>query len=114
MRDPQFHDRSRQRQLSSPTHLIRELTDTAMTLAEQLWSPPSPVRAMTVTAIHLVRAEDAYEQVDLFTAPAAPQKKKQEKLEGAMDQIRQKYGSRAIAFGACKPLKEEDISHDQS
>lgn len=114
IRDPQFHDRSRQRQLPSPTHLIRELTDTAMSLAEQLWSPPSPVRAMTVTAIHLVRAEDAYEQVDLFTAPAAPKKEKQEKLEGAMDQIRQKYGSHAIAFGTCKTPKEEDPPHDQS
>ena len=44
----------------------------------------------------------------LFTASAAPKKVKQEKLEGAMDQIRKKYGSRAIIFGACQPEKEED------
>ena len=35
-------------------------------------------------------------------------KDKQEKLEGAMDQIRKKYGSGAILFGAAKPEKEED------
>ena len=106
VRDPQFRDRSRQCQLPAPTHLIRELTDTAMALTEQLWRPPAPIRALTVTAIHLVPSEDAYEQTDLFTA--APKKEKLEKLEGAVDQIRKKYGGGAIGFGAAQPEKEED------
>ena len=106
VRDPQFRDRSRQCQLPSPTHLIRELTETAMALTEQLWRPPAPIRALTVTAIHLVPSEDAYEQTDLFTA--APKKEKLEKLEGAVDQIRKKYGGGAIVFGAAQPEKEED------
>ena len=106
VRDPQFRDRSRQCQLPAPTHLIRELTDTAMALTEQLWRPPAPIRALTVTAIHLVPSEDAYEQTDLFTA--APKKEKLEKLEGAVDQIRKKYGGGAIVFGAAQPAKEED------
>ena len=63
VRDPQFHDRSRQRQLSAPTHLIRDLTDAAMELVDQLWKPPSPIRAITVTAIHLLQEGEAYEQV---------------------------------------------------
>ena len=50
IRDPQFHDRSRQRQLPVPTHLIRDLTEAATDLAEQLWKPPAPIRALTVTA----------------------------------------------------------------
>ena len=106
VRDPQFRDRSRQCQLPAPTHLIRELTDTAMALTEQLWRPPAPIRALTVTAIHLVPSEDAYEQTDLFTA--APKKEKLEKLEGAVDQIRKKYGGGAIVFGAAQPEKKED------
>ena len=108
IRDPEFHDRSRQRQLSSPTHLIRDLTETAMELVYQLWKPPTPIRALTVTAINLVPEGEAYEQVDLFTAAAAPKRDKQEKLEDAMDQIRKKYGSGSIVFGAAKPEKEED------
>ena len=108
VRDPEFRDRSRQMQLASPTHLIRDLTDTAMKLMDTLWKPPSPVRALTVTAIHLVPEGDAYEQVDLFTAAAAPKKEKQEKLEAAMDRIRGKYGTDAIVFGAAQPEKEED------
>lgn len=108
LRDPQFRDRSRQRQLSAPTHLIRDLTDAAMELVDTLWTPPSPIRALTVTAIHLVQEGDAYEQVDLFAASAALKKEKQEKLEAAMDRIRGKYGDRSIVFGAAQPEKKED------
>ena len=106
VRDPQFHDRSRQRQLAAPTHLIRDLTDTAMELVYELWRPPSPIRALTVTAIHLVQDSEAYEQVDLFTP--ASNKEKQEKLEGAMEQIRKKFGTDSIVFGAARPEKEDD------
>ena len=108
IRDPEFRDRSRQRQLAAPTHLIRDLTDNAMALVGELWKPPSPIRALTVTAIHLVQNDQAYEQVDLFTAAAAPKREKQEKLEAAMDRIRGKYGTGAILFGAAQPEKEED------
>ena len=106
VRDPQFHDRSRQRQLAAPTHLIRDLTDASMELLYELWKPPSPIRALTVTAIHLVQEGEAYEQVDLFSS--GPGKEKQEKLEGAMEQIRKKFGADAIVFGAARPEKEED------
>ena len=106
VRDPQFHDRSRQRQLTAPTHLIRDLTDAAMELVYELWKPPSPIRALTVTAIHLVQEGEAYEQVDLFSS--GPGKEKQEKLESAMDRIRKKFGADAIVFGAARPEKEED------
>ncbi len=108
IRDPEFRDRSRQRQLAAPTHLIRDLTDNAMALVGELWKPPSPIRALTVTAIHLVQDDQAYEQVDLFTAAAAPKREKQEKLEAAMDRIRGKYGTGAILFGAAQPEKKED------
>ena len=106
LRDPQFHDRSRQRQLTAPTHLIRDLTDAAMELVHELWKPPSPIRALTVTAIHLVQEGEAYEQVDLFSS--GPGKEKQEKLESTMDRIRKKFGADAIVFGAARPEKEED------
>lgn len=108
IRDPQFHDRSRQTQLTEPTHLIRDLTQAAMVLVDDLWSPPAPIRALTLTAIHLVPAAEAFEQVDLFTQTAAPKKERQEKLESAMEQIRSKYGGRSIVFGATQPEKEED------
>ncbi len=108
VRDPAFRDRSRQTQLSTPTHLIRDITAAALELTGQLWKPPSPIRALTVTAIHLATPADAYEQVDLFTAAEAPKRKKQEQLEAAMDHIRSKYGTDAISYGASRPEKEEE------
>ena len=36
VRDPAFHDRSRQRQFAAPTHLIRDLTESAMDLTAEL------------------------------------------------------------------------------
>ena len=108
LRTPDFKDYSRQCQLTAPTHLIRDITETAMALTDQIWKAPAPIRALTVTAIQLVQDADAYEQVDLFTAPAAPKRDRQEKLEAAMDRIRGKFGSSAISFGAAAPEKEED------
>ena len=79
---PQFHDRSRQTQLPAPTHLIRELTDAAMVLTDQLWRPPSPIRSLTVTAIHLVPAGEAYEQVDPVHRRGGAQKGKAGEARG--------------------------------
>ena len=112
LRDPQFRDRSRQCQLPGPTHLIRDLTETAMALVDQLWRPPAPIRALTVTALHLTPEGETYEQTDLFGA--VHKKEKLERLEGAMDQIRKKYGGGAIIFGAAQPEKEEDPLDDKS
>ena len=108
IRDPQFHDRSRQMQLAEPTHLIRDLTQAAMSLIDSLWTPPAPIRALTLTAIHLVSAGEAFEQVNLFTQNAAPKRERQERLETAMEQIRSKYGGHSIIYGAAQPDKEED------
>lgn len=106
VRDPEFRDRSRQRQLDAPTHLIRDISAAAQELVGELWKPPSPIRALTVTAINLTPEAETYEQTDLFTAGEAPDRQRRERLEAAMDGIRQKYGSGSIAFGTAKP--EED------
>ncbi len=108
IRDPEFRDRSRQIQLTTPTHLIRDLTQTSMDLLDTLWTPPAPIRALTVTAINLAQEGEAFEQVDLFSAGSTPKKERLEKLEAAMDRIRGKYGTDAISFGSLHYEKEED------
>ncbi|WP_409969004.1 DNA polymerase IV [Bengtsoniella intestinalis] len=108
IRDPQFKNRSRQCQLSAPTHLMRELTEQAMMLIDTLWSPPQPLRAITITAIHLTPEGQAFEQVNLFSQAAAPQSKRNEALEQTMDTIRGKFGTSAIQFGITAPHEKQE------
>ena len=108
IRSADFKNVSRQKQLSRPTHLMRELSDGALELVERAWKAPSPIRMLSVTAIHLVPESEAYEQLDLLNPTAAPRNEKQEKLEQTMDHIRKKFGKDAIAFGTAGELEKEE------
>ena len=99
LRDPAFHNVSRQKHLPHSTHLMRELLDTAMELIDQIWRAPSPVRLISVTALDLTDRWETYEQEDLFSPSAPIQERRQEKLEQVMDNIRRRYGTRAITYG---------------
>ena len=99
IKDASFKTVSRQIRLDAPTHLMRDIHRTAMQLAGQLWKPPTPVRAMTVTALYVTEDGDAFRQLDLLGGAAQERSQRQEKLEGTMDAIRRKYGRGAIAFG---------------
>ena len=110
LRNPEFRDRSRQKQFPSPTHLMRELRAGALELVDSIWQPPSPIRMLTVTAIHLADGDSAFEQVDLLAGSSPQKKEKQEKLESAMDAIRLKYGNAALRFGAAADQEEDTQS----
>ena len=111
IRDPDFHDISRQTRLDAPTYLGRELARSAMALADQCWSMDRPVRALTVTAIYLIPAEEAAAQLELWDAPRQHQRERRERLEQAMDAIRAKYGGRAIQ-PASAPRNTASTGHD--
>lgn len=109
VRDPSFKDICRQKRLSAPTYISRDLAQCGMELLHSCWSERQPVRALTITAQNLVEERDAGEQVDLFAADAIPCRDKLEKLEKAMDSIRDKYGRGAISIAsAVHPAGEPD------
>ena len=114
LRDPSFHNVSRQKHLPHSTHLMRELLGTAMELIDQIWRPPNPVRLISVTALDLTDQRETYEQVDLFAPAQSKRDQRQEQLEQAMDSIRRRFGGRAIAYGETSggvfsvPGEEED------
>lgn len=111
LRDPGFRNISRQKQLNHSTHLMRELLDAAMELIDGAWRAPSPVRLISVTALHLTDQLETYEQVDLFSASQHQRDHKQEKLAEAMDAIRSKFGGGAISYGTDSGIRahmEED------
>ena len=55
------------------------------------------MRALTVTAIYLIPADQAGAQMDLFDQGQREKRERLEKLEGAVDRIRAKYGPGAIS-----------------
>lgn len=111
VRDPNFQTISRQKGLSSPTYLSREITQAAMELLTSFWNLQAPVRALTVTAQNLLPAEQAGEQLDLFSPTASLQRERTEKLERTMDGIRNKYGKNAITSARAqnRPAGEKPI-----
>ena len=112
IKDASFKTVSRQIRLDAPTHLMRDIHRTAMQLAGQLWRPPTPVRAMTVTALYVTEDGDAFRQLDLLGSAAQERSQRQEKLEGTMDAIRRKYGRGAIAFGDGQETEEDLPEHE--
>ena len=96
IRDPAFRDLSRQKRLDTPSCLAREIAGAAMELAESCWNMEHPVRALTVTAIYLLPAEEAVSQLELWDGGQEQRRERLEKLEGTMDAIRAKYGAGSI------------------
>ena len=103
-----FKTVSRQTRLDEPTHLMRDIWETAQELARQIWKAPTPIRAMTVTALYVTEDGQAYRQLDLLGQASAKRSERQEKLESAVEAIREKYGSGAIRFGQTQRHTEHE------
>ena len=96
IRNAQFRQFSRQMRLDGPTHLQKDIYHAALALARQSWHAPDPIRTLTITALYLTENADSFEQLDLLGGETP---RRSEKLEQAMDAIRDKYGKGAITFG---------------
>lgn len=94
-----FKQFSRQKRLPSPTHLMHDIYRGVLELTESAWHAPDPIRALTVTALYLTDSTASYEQLDLLGETVQAKSEKQEKLESAMDAIRNKYGNNSIFLG---------------
>ena len=101
LKDNKFQSVSRQKMLDHSTHLMREINDAALELVKLAWKAPTPIRLLSVTAIHLTPEEETYQQLDLL-GQAPRVREKQEKVERTMDDIRRKYGHGAIAYATPK------------
>ena len=112
IRDPSFKDICRQKRLSAPTYVSRDLTDAAIELIRASWNPKAPVRALTITAQNLVEEQDAGEQLNLFAAGAAPRRDRLEKLEKAMDGIRDRFGRDAITAASTVHRDKAEVKED--
>lgn len=105
IKNPMLKVISRQMVLANPTHLQKELVDAAMKLIKDNWRMNAPIRALTVTGMNLIKDDEAQEQLSLFDMGAQGENtthERLEKLEAAMERIRQKHGTQSIAMGFVK------------
>ena len=97
IRSPDFHDISRQQRLESPSFVAPELVEAAMELIRSNWNLSAPIRAITVTALNLIPADQAQGQMNLFSDEKQGRRRERQELLGkAMDDIRDKFGRSAI------------------
>ena len=96
IRDPGFKSISRQRALPAPTHLGREIAEAALAIIRDAWDLRAPIRMITITGANLTDAGGAGEQLSLCAPPDDKSREKRERLEAAMDGIREKFGQDAI------------------
>ena len=99
LRDPSFHNISRQKHLGHSTHLMRELLEAAMELIDGLWRPPPAHPADQRHRPGPDGHRETYEQTDLFAPDQPALDERRERLEQAVDNLRAKYGRQIISFG---------------
>lgn len=97
IKDPDFKNISRQKQLAIPTNLSEEIRKNAMEIIKSSWRISDPIRLLTVTAINLV-GESESEQLSIFTN-IDDSRDKNESVERTMDNIRHKFGDDSIGYG---------------
>lgn len=115
IKDTKLKTISRQRTLDSPTHLTKEIAQSAIGIIESSWNFKTPIRMLTITASGLVGGGEDYEQISLFSDEADEGRKKLEQLGDTIDQIREKYGKGALSLGGVlkNDLGIEEYTHDK-
>lgn len=90
-----FQSMSHQTQLSKPTSDEQVLLDTACRLFQEAWTG-EPVRLLGIRTAKLVDAGEP-EQMSIFDLePQKPVDEKRQRLNAAMNQIKEKYGDDAV------------------
>ena len=88
---------SRQKQLPAPVNTAEEIFRAAFSIIKETPFMTRPIRLLAVTGINL--CDESYEEVQLdIFGTGSIDREKQESLDRAMDQVRQKYGKTAISF----------------
>lgn len=97
IRDPQFKTISRQKKLQKPTCLCKDIGNAAIEIIKSCWEMDAPIRMLTVTGLNLISDADTG-QLSFFEEERNSDK--QERIERAVDSIRNKFGRGAIHLGA--------------
>lgn len=105
IKNPSLKSISRQKTLSCPTHLAKDLSEAALELIGACWNPNAPIRLLSLTGTSLVPADAAGEQLSFFGGEPGG-RERQEKLETALDGIRERFGKSSVSSAG---LLNDDI-----
>lgn len=100
IRSPNFHTITRQKRLPLPTFLAADIRAAALDLIRASWNERAPIRMLTVTGSGIVPEDATGEQLSLFEAGSTAKREKQEHLEAALNQIRDKFGRDSLSIGS--------------
>lgn len=106
IRDVQLEVHTRQCQLAPPTWLARELMEHARALLARHYKWKLPIRTLGVSAGELIPADAVSLQLDL--EGTAEKRDKLERIERAMDGLKDRYGAAAVRRGT--ELIDPDLS----
>ena len=106
VRDVQLEVHTRQCQLAPPTWLARELMEHARALLARHYKWKLPIRTLGVSAGELIPADAVSLQLDLDGT--AEKRDKLERIERAMDGLKDRYGAAAVRRGT--ELIDQDLS----
>jgi len=105
IKSPDLSSISRQTTLERSTHLQHEIQDVSMQLVRQNWhiGPGAPIRALTVGVTRLEGEDTQVEQLSMFdldsNGASGAAREKQERLEAAVEALRQRHGRGSITLG---------------
>ena len=99
IKDPQFKVISRQKTMSMPTNLTRQLYREACALLDACWPENAPIRLLSVTAGSLCSEDDAIPAQLSFLQEVVPDDPRQLRLERAIDRVRERYGQGIVGTG---------------
>ena len=94
-----FRTRSHQRKLSEPTDVSGEVYEVAKELLKELWKDRRPLRLMGV-ALTDVSDDSEPVQMTMFREEEQLSREKGQKLDKAIDSLRDRYGSGIITQGS--------------
>ncbi len=96
IKDTRLKSITRQRGIASPTWLAADLFKESLMLIHASWPEGKPIRMLTVTAQKLTPADQSSRQLTLFEQEQQSNERL-ERLEAAVDNIRQRYGTKSIS-----------------
>ena len=99
VKDPVLRTLTRQRAISPPTDLGREIAALAERIVLAEYGTGKPIRMLTVSAMNLV-AGDEGDQLSLFGETEVNRHERTGRLEETVDSIRTRFGAGAVVRGA--------------